>query len=278
MGLLTESELRMRLKGQNLDALKEFTVESGTVVTPAAREFLIDHKISLIYEGKIAVAAAIECGATENPFGGTCLDRGGQNQNENDSNLPPFVPPKRYETIAGAYYDVKPEHMTAIRGPKLVNKDHPIISFRGKLDSMQARILEVQIAFQKMGMQKVIEDLSAVLAFVREIMRSEVLNYEFAEQPLLGMGFDEIRMRSHTPKKYYGIGHFAAGLEHGEGVILLNTLRAQVREAELAAYDAFKDEYGVPEPGRSGIILALNRLSSLFYVMMFKVLAKEYEP
>jgi ethanolamine utilization cobalamin adenosyltransferase len=44
---------------------------------------------------------------------------------------------------------------------------------------------------------------------------------------------------------------------------------------ELIAYDAFKGQDGVPN--RGDIILALNRLSSLFYVMMFRALTKEYD-
>lgn len=259
MGLLTEATLRSRLKGESLDTIKEFRVETGTVVTPAAREYLADHKIALVY------GAQPEPSPPAAPISKPAVS---------DSNLPAFVPPKRYETITGAYYDTKPEHMTAIKGPKLVNKDHPVIRFRGKMDSLEARIVEVQLAFQKLGLQQVVADLGSVLAYTQEILRCEVLSCDLEEQLLLGMDSDEIRSRSHTPKKYYGINHFATNLEHGEGVILLNTLRTQVREVELAAYDTFKDEYGVP--GRPDIIRGLNRLSSLFYVMMFRVLAKEY--
>lgn len=265
MSLLTESNLRFQLKGKDLDALKEFHVDEGTVITPAAREYLADNKIALIYgDGNKT--------AEKSPLRGTCLDPDSNKQGE--SNLPEFVKPKRYETITGAYYDEKPEHMTAIRGPKLVNKDHPIIRFRGKIDSFEARILEVQIAMQKLGLNSVVTDLGEILKYTQEILRCEVLGCDLDDQMLLGMSSDEIRSRSHTPKKYYGLNHFATSLEHGEAVILLNTLRTQVREVELTAYDTFKDEYGIPS--RTDIIQGLNRLSSLFYVMMFKVLTKEY--
>lgn len=271
MGLLTEMDLRFKLKDEDLDALEEYRVEAGTIVTPSAKAFLSDHRITLVVGEKKDMT--IEKGGEQrSPLRDARFDPDGADKKE--GNLPAFVPPKRYETVTGAYYDEKPEHMTSIRGPKLVNKDHPVIYFRGKMDSFEARILEVQVAFLRLGMPKVAEDLGSVLDFTREILRCEVLGYDLEEQPLLGMSFDEIRARSHTPQKYYGINHFAAGLEHGEGVILLNTLRTQVREVELAAYDAFKDEYGVPE--RTDLLCALNRLSSLFYVMMFRILAKEY--
>lgn len=265
MGLVTESELRSAFKNIELSNIKEYRVPEGTIVTPAAKAFLTDRKIKLM----IGDGHDISGPESQQSKLGPAIP------NDEKSSLPQFEAPKRYETEAGAYYDEKPEHMTAIRGPKLVNKDHPIIRFRGKLDSFESRILEVQIAFARLGMPKVVQDLSEVLAYTREILRCEVLSCPMEDRTLLGMDSDEIRARSHTPKKYYGLNHFAPTFEHGEGVILLNALRTQVREVELSAYDAFKDGYGVPS--RTDLIRALNRLSSLFYVMMFRVLAKEYE-
>ena len=252
MSVLTESELRMNLKGENLETLKEYRIKQGTVVTPSAREYLSTNKIALVYAENTE-----DKSVSQEPI-------------PKESALP-----KRYETVTGSYYDSKPEHMTAIKGTKLVNKDHPIIHLRGKIDSLEARILEVQVAFWKIGMKKAAEDLGKVLAFVHEVLRSEVLDFTLDDSPILDMSCDEIRARSHNPKKYYGIGHLTLSLEHGECVIYLNTLRTLVREVELVAYDTFKDEYGVPR--RPDIIRAFNRLSSLFYVMMYKVLTKEYD-
>jgi ethanolamine utilization cobalamin adenosyltransferase len=67
--------------------------------------------------------------------------------------------------------------------------------------------------------------------------------------------------------------------------VRLNSLRTITRETELAAVTAFKGER---DPGSSGqncpwqdckrpdIVEALNRLSSLFYILMFKYLPKNY--
>jgi ethanolamine utilization cobalamin adenosyltransferase len=230
MGLLTEADVRIALKNRDPLSAKEFHVERGTLITPAAREYLRDHNVTPIIGNDASNAASV---------------------------------------------DSKPEHMTSIKGTALVNKDHPIIRFRGKIDSMTARILEVQCAFEKKEMFEIVAELGEILAYVREILRCEVLDLELNEKTLLGMSGDELRERSHHPKKYFGINHFSPVLEKGEGVILLNTLRTQVREVELAAYDAFKDEYGVPK--RTDIIRGLNRLSSLFYIMMFRVLTGVYE-
>jgi ethanolamine utilization cobalamin adenosyltransferase len=54
----------------------------------------------------------------------------------------------------------------------------------------------------------------------------------------------------------------------------LNELRTLVRACELAAARAFEDENG--NPSREDIITALNRLSSLFYVLIYKYLPEGF--
>jgi ethanolamine utilization cobalamin adenosyltransferase len=58
--------------------------------------------------------------------------------------------------------------------------------------------------------------------------------------------------------------------------VALNELRSLVRETELSAAEAFQDQIG--NSGREDIIMALNRLSSLFYVLMFKYLPEGFTP
>lgn len=55
---------------------------------------------------------------------------------------------------------------------------------------------------------------------------------------------------------------------------LLNTLRANIREAEVIAVDAFMHDEKRME--RLDIIQALNRMSSALHIMMCKYLAGEY--
>lgn len=273
MHILTEAELRLRLKDEDLTQIKEWTVGEGTKLTPSAREFLTDHKIALVFSNE-PPKEVFNMAHTQQHLHTTSPKNVSEQSKDAPSNLPPFVPPQRYETMTGAYYDEKPEHMTALHGTKLVHKSHPVIRFRGQIDSLQARIVEVQLAMRKIGMHKLTEDLEKVLAYTKEILRCEVLHCPLSEQSFLDMSSDEIRARSHQPKQYYGIHHFATSADHGEAVVLLNTLRTRVREVELAAYDAFNDAYGIPQ--RMDIIQALNRLSSLFYIMMFRVHTKEY--
>ncbi|MGI6403269.1 MAG: cobalamin adenosyltransferase [Oscillospiraceae bacterium] len=265
MGVLTEAALRQQFKVEELEAMKEYCVKPGTIVTPSARAYLADHKVELVFEG-----AEKEEKPSDLPAKST------QEYQDAPSNLPAFTPPKRYESLYGGFFEEKPEHMTALYGPKLVYKDHKVIVLRGKLDSLEAKIVEVQWALHQKGLERLVDALNEVLAFVKEILRCEVLRQDLPETTLLNMDFDEIRKRSHHPKKYYGINHFFPDYTYGQPIVWLNSLRTQVREAELAAYSALQDEYGTPT--RPDLILGLNRLSSLLYVMMFQWLAGEYKP
>jgi ethanolamine utilization cobalamin adenosyltransferase len=85
-----------------------------------------------------------------------------------------------------------------------------------------------------------------------------------------------MRERSHNPLKYYGFRHILVDYRMGELSIKLNILRAKARETELAAASAFKDSEG--NITRNDIIEALNRLSSLFYILTLKYLSKNFTP
>ena len=58
-------------------------------------------------------------------------------------------------------------------------------------------------------------------------------------------------------------------------LLALNKVRTVVRATERAAYRAFKDENGAVS--RDDIILALNRLSSLFWILEIKLKAGKYD-
>ena len=177
--------------------------------------------------------------------------------------------------VDSSLFSGKPEHLTALYGNTLVCKTNGIICLRGKLDSLAARIIETQLAFQRLGLSKGFDDLEETLEVVRSIMRAEVLEKELESVFLFGMDEAELRNRSHMPEKHYGIPHFFASADDGEEVVLLNSLRAASREAELQACSAFKTKSGESE--RPDIIMALNRLSSAYYIMMLRVKTGEYE-
>lgn len=272
MSVITEAALRVLLKDEDLEALSEYRVDGDVIVTPSAKAWLIDNKIDLVVGDKRIIKNPASP-AEEKPRPAPRPQSAGA---EPQSVLPAFEKPAKYESLYGGFYTEKPEYMTALHGNTLVFKDHRRIKLRGRLDSLEARILEAQLAFQRLGLAKGVSDLGEVLDYVKDILRCEVLGVELGPVCLFGMDEGEIRERSHHPKKYYGIPHFAASLEDGEAVVLLNSLRAAVREVEIIAYEAFRTETGEAE--RGDIIQAFNRLSSVFYVMMFRAKTKEYGP
>lgn len=172
----------------------------------------------------------------------------------------------------------KPEHMTHLNAKMLVRKDHPRIAFRGFIDLMEAEILlaQTQISLLKEPRyQRVIADLGELLNFVRGLIRADVLGESVGFQGLCGYSADDLREHSHHPEKYYGQPHFMPAVTDDPAIIFLNHVRAVVRQAELAGYRAFKDYDG--SVTRPDIILAMNRLSSLLWIMMIKLKAGKYE-
>lgn len=169
----------------------------------------------------------------------------------------------------------KPEHMTHLRGDVLVYKDHPRIAFRGAIDSLESEILLVQVKAGERRLRGLYNDLEEIVAVIRRLLRCEVSGEAVDEVKLQNLTTDELRAHSHHPSRYYGMHHFLPTAQHGEMVACLNRLRTRARETELTAYKAFREENG--EVSREDILRVLNRLSSLFWIMMFKYLTGAYE-
>lgn len=250
MSVLTESILRNKLRNVNID---EYEIERGVIVTPSARQYLQDKNIKLVYKDE---------------------KRKEENSQNVQREVKEFTP--KYVHVNGGFFEKKPEHMTQLNGNKLVAKDHKRIIFRGKIDTLQSKILEVQIQCRNLNEMKVLKELEEVLTYVRKILEAEVLEKEFDIKTLIGLNSDELRAYSHNPKKHLSTEHiFYPNIDMGPTVILLNALRAESREVEISAYKAFKNEE--TESTRPDISLALNRLSSCFYIMMCKYMAGKYK-
>lgn len=181
--------------------------------------------------------------------------------------------PTQYQTLFGAVLTEKPEHMTHLCGNTLVFKDHPRIAFRGAVDLLEAELLLCQCAAQAAQQEALALDLKEILDFTRALIRADVLDEPCPPAVLCGLTEDELRAHSHFPQKYYNQPHFMP--EAGDGALLLqlNRVRAVVRQTELACYRAFRDENGLPT--RSDLVLALNRMSSLIWILMIRLKAKE---
>lgn len=181
-----------------------------------------------------------------------------------------------YNQFRGTAAASKPEHYTHLRGNVLVIKSHPVIKFRGQLDLLEANFIACINRAVSDGYQEMADELNVIFLYLQEIMRAEVLN-----KPLPFIGFNdwpeaEVRERSHHPEKYFGVGHSTPNPKYGAIYGEVNKLRAMVRQLEIAAVEAFCAE-GQDRCERPDIILALNRLSSLVYIIVCKFIGGHYE-
>ena len=176
--------------------------------------------------------------------------------------------PHRYRLLSGGYVEEKPEHMTHLNGDVLVPKTHPRIVFRGKMDTLESELILCQLA------EKSLESpVGEILGLARQIIRCEVLGEPLQWDTLCGLTESEQRKRSHFPQEYYGQPHFMPSFSDGMVIARLNRARCAAREAELAAVEALSDREG--NLTRQDIPQALNRMSSMLYLLMIQKKAKK---
>lgn len=245
MALLTEELVRQMSNGGTRGPV---VVTRDDVLTPSARSWLLEHRVEVVYpQGKAG----------------------------EEDKAPSSKGGARYQTLFGATLEEKPEHMTHLAGNTLVFKDHPRIQFRGYIDLLEAEIVLCQQACVREGLRTLAEELEEVLGFVRRFIRFDVLGERVGEIRLCGYGPEELREYSHYPERHFAQPHFMLHYTDSPAIASVNKVRAVVRQTELAAYRAFRDENGAVE--RGDIILGLNRLSSLMWIMMIKLKAGNYE-
>lgn len=210
-------------------------------LTPGARDWLAAHKIQAVFPA-----------GREDPAAPTSA---------------------KYRTLFGATLNEKPEHMTHLKGNILVRKDHPRIAFRGMIDALEGELMLAQQASHEYP--ALVKELGEALDLVRRLIRCDVLDEPVGELRLCGYDAGQLREYSHYPDKYLGQPHFLPAYTDGPALLAVNKVRTLVRQTELSAYAAFKDVEG--NVTREDIILALNRLSSLMWIIMIKLKAGQYE-
>ncbi|MBE5807944.1 MAG: hypothetical protein E7317_06345 [Clostridiales bacterium] len=240
--LLTDIELRAHWHRTHSPV---YEIEPGTMLTPAARDFIRENRIELVEKGATMTRVSV-----------------------------PFVDgkPRFVDAATGERMDEKPEHMTHLNGNRLVSKLHPRILFRGKLDTLMAQILCLQADAMAEERPQLTEALDEVLDRTRQILSAEVREVPLEDRLLLGMTDEELRHASHDLKGSCGIDHPIPHRDMGRLALRLNLLRTFVRETELAAMAAFADD-----PSRMDIVRALNRLSSCVYLIFARLLSGKYE-
>ena len=218
--LYSEENVRANIRNQN--GKRVFFLAEGDCLTPSARDFLRRERIELLPAQQ--------------------------------------AKPEEYMTENGAIFREKPENYTHLRGNILVPKTHPVIAFRGAMDTLQAQLLLAQAVVPEAMRPNVGE----ILALVRNIIRWDVLQEPVQYQTLCGLTDEEIRDHSHYPQKNYGTPHFMPAYTDGDAILRLNAARCAARQAELAALQAF-------ETTRPDLTWVLNRLSSAIYILMIQL-------
>lgn len=176
---------------------------------------------------------------------------------------------QEYRLPGGGFLRTKPEHMTHLHSDLLVPKTHGRIRFRGAMDTLEAELILCQLNTPA----HIAKKLEELLEQARQLLACEVLEKPVAEGKLLGMDEAQLRSRSHRPQDYYGQPHFMPNAKDGPVIAHLNRCRCAVRNAELAAAQAFETPEGTCQ--RPDILKALNRMSSAVYLLMIEEKAKQ---
>jgi ethanolamine utilization cobalamin adenosyltransferase len=158
----------------------------------------------------------------------------------------------------------KPEGMTHLNAHELVAKNDPRLRLRAQLDAAIAQAVWLQVELRES------EELTAWLADIRsvlgQVMRADVLGEVLDGFAIGGLDDGVLHRLSHAPLKYLGHDHLVPEQAHGRACVLLNLLRAKVREVEVTAAEVFIGAGHRLQ--RKDLLHALNRLSSALYVAM----------
>jgi ethanolamine utilization cobalamin adenosyltransferase len=223
------SEENVKANIRNREGKRVFYLGSGDTLTPSARDLLQRERIEILPSH--------------------------------------MAKPEEYRLENGAILTEKPEHYTHLRGNVLVPKTHPVIAFRGAMDSLQAELLLSQQA----APETLRKDIGEILTLARNILRWDVMEEPARVDKLCGLTTDELRSHSHRPQEYYGQPHFMPEYTDGPALLQLNRARCAARSAELSAVRAFTDGSGICR--REDILQVLNRMSSMLYILMIRLKA-----
>jgi ethanolamine utilization cobalamin adenosyltransferase len=252
MPILTEAELRNRIRQPQQGM--QITLPKNARFSPSAQDFIALWKIQIVYDDD---STSIE-------------------NHNHEINKPGWDKPGSFPVVltgeiprcitCGMPVEGKPEHLTQVSAKYFGPKNAPRIRLRGKMDSLHAFCLLTLARARAASLPKLVELLKSFSAYCREITSAEY--NERPVEPLVIDGLDEsaLRKATHKPEDSVGIQHIVPGPEDDEILHSLNYLRCLARETELVALDAFAPE-GHPLSDTSGLIQAVNRLSSAVYYM-----------
>jgi ethanolamine utilization cobalamin adenosyltransferase len=158
-----------------------------------------------------------------------------------------------------------------------VDKTHPRIAFRGKLDTAQSLVIECQITAREKGYTDLIDELEIVLQYLQAMMKADVTEEPLPPLKYLHLSEAEVREMSHHPGKYFDVTIFTHPTKEDDILVAkMNTLRCVMRETELAAMEAFYDKTK-KQPTRADMLKGCNRLNSVIFIIMCKLVRGDYE-
>ncbi len=242
--IVTEAALREQLRHPTQGA--SVTVPTGAVLSPSARDF-VSHWRLQVQEAPMTPAVPDWDRASAFTFDPVPCQGAGEG---------------------------KPDHLTQLQGGQLAPKTHPRIRLRGRLDSLQALTLLVAARARSAGALDTTRRLDTVAAYVRELLAAEYQQREARALVIDGLDDRALHDATHDPRTALGVDHLALASTDSELLLWCNWLRAQVREVELAALDAFTDPH---DPTGGSLVHGLNRLSSAVYWVELAHLAAAQE-
>jgi len=150
---------------------------------------------------------------------------------------------------------------------------------RGKLDLLQATLLDAQVAADAEDARGLVGELGEILELARALVGAEVTGREVPPPRLFGMGSDELRDATHHTYELYGVPFMYPDVRQGPVIAKLSLARGVAREAELAMLAAFPPARGAvtAPPARADLAHALNRISSALYLLACRYVAGLYE-
>lgn len=250
MIFLTEEDVRQRCE---LGHGGEFSLKAGERLTPAANELLRSRNCRVILPGQgtppaTEAAPAVPAAAPETAAPCACSEK---------------------TECAGSCAASACADSTYLDAHTVVSKSHPRIFVRGKLDTLISTTVVVQTQFDSRSkLPTVIKNgLADLNIWLWQILQAEVSGEPMPAQSVCGMNAEAIHLVSHDPQKYLGQGHIVPDVALGPNVALLNWLRAQVREVEVACVQVGLE--------RADLLESLNRLSSAVYVLMLLTVVAE---
>ena len=254
MKIITEIDLRAQYSRNNFET---YHLENGSRLTPAALQFLNERRIKITDSND----HPCEKGEAQKTV----------RNNRTKIDLSQVDKPREGFIClpSGKHVLEKPEHYTHLKANILVAKCDPIIKFRGQLDLTEANFVTCINQVVQNGYREMADDLEEILLYLQKIMRAEVFNEPLPFIDFKGWTDAEVREFSHHPDKYFGVKHALPNPKYGNIHGEINKLRAMTRQLEIAAVESFYDEE-TDQCDRLDISMALNRLSSLIYIIMCK--------